>query len=191
MAHRYVAFGAPARAPSDDRRRNAVEPRSYLPRIEVERAINEAEFHRLTDPLSLHDLVARYPGRRGVATIKAILREPDWRGKVTRSELESRFLAFAHEIALPQPEINARLFVPGRWLECDCVWRNQRVVAELDGFRARTTRATFERDRARDRALQADGWQTVRVTWRQLHKERVPLAADLKEMLCPTPSASG
>ena len=39
----------------------------------MERAIEEAEKLRLDDPLSLADLLARYPGRRGAATIRAIL----------------------------------------------------------------------------------------------------------------------
>jgi len=29
----------------------------------------------------------------------------------------------------------------------------------------------FERDRARDRAMHADGWRVVRITWRQLGDE--------------------
>jgi very-short-patch-repair endonuclease len=150
---------------------------------QVERAINEAEFRRLTDPLSLADLVARYPGRRGIRTIKAILYRLRDGATITRSELESRFLAFLRTTGLPLPSLNTWLRLGARSIECDCVWRVQRLVVELDGHAAHHTTAAFERDRARDRALNARGWRTVRVTWRQLHQEPEALAVDLRKLL--------
>jgi very-short-patch-repair endonuclease len=56
-------------------------------------------------------------------------------------------------------------------MECDCVWPSHRLVVELDSRRFHGTRAAFERDRARDRVLQAAGWRVVRITWRQLHDD--------------------
>jgi predicted transcriptional regulator of viral defense system len=44
-----------------------------LSRAETEAAINEAEVRRLSDPLSLADIVERYPHRRGAATLRPIL----------------------------------------------------------------------------------------------------------------------
>jgi len=61
-------------------------------------------------------------------------------------------------------------------IEADCVWCRERVVVELDGFATHGTHAAFERDPARDQAA-------VRVTWRQLHEERHPLAAELRLLL--------
>jgi hypothetical protein len=145
--------------------------------------VHEAEVHRLTDPLSLEDLAARYPRRRGIATIKAILTNLESGLHVPQSELESRFLAFAAAAALPRPELHSHLHVGGRWLECDCVWRSQRVVVELDGRAVHATTAAFERDRARDRALHAEGWRVIRVTWRQLHDESAAIASDLRKVL--------
>jgi very-short-patch-repair endonuclease len=55
-------------------------------------------------------------------------------------------------------------------------------MVELDGFATDGTGQAFERDRARDRALQAAGWRVIRVTWRQLHEDRL-LARDLKAVL--------
>jgi very-short-patch-repair endonuclease len=54
---------------------------------------------------------------------------------------------------------------------------------ELDGRAVHATTAAFGRDRARDRALHAEGWRVIRVTWRQLHDESTAIAADLKKML--------
>ena len=46
---------------------------------------------------------------------------------------------------------------------------------ELDGYAAHGTRAAFERDRARDLRLQAEGWRVVRLTWRQLDDDAMEL----------------
>jgi hypothetical protein len=162
--------------------RTLLDLAAILPPHKVERVVNEAEVRRLSDPLSIADLVERYPRRRGIATIRAILNNLEIGGAVMRSELESRFLAFVRESGLPLPQLNAHP-LGGRWLECDCVWRAQRVVVELDGRAAHFTKAAFERDRARDRVLTAHGWRVVRVTWAQLQHEPEAVAADLRRTL--------
>ncbi len=105
---------------------------------------------------------------------------------VTRSELEERFLEFVASAGLPRPEVNAPVQVAGAWIEVDCLWRAQRVVVELDGRAVHATGTAFERDRARDRALQVAGWRPVRVTWRQLAREPLALEADLRVLLAVT-----
>jgi very-short-patch-repair endonuclease len=159
--------------------RTLLDLAAVLPPHQVERAVNEAEVQGLTDILSLPDLVARYPGRRGIRTIRSILSRLETGSAFTRSELESRFVAFVRKARLPAPSFNAQ--VSG--YECDCVWPDHRLVVELDGHATHATRAGFERDRTRDRSLNAAGWRTVRVTWRQLHESPEALAADLRTML--------
>jgi very-short-patch-repair endonuclease len=85
------------------------------------------------------------------------------------------------------PQFNTHVHAGARSIECDCVWREQRVVVELDGRAAHATAAAFERDRARDRALQVEGWRIVRITWRQLHYEADKVAADLGKILGVSP----
>jgi hypothetical protein len=156
---------------------------AVLPAHQVERAINEAEFRRLTNPLSLGDLVDRYRRRRGVPMIRAILARVRAGAQITRSDLEARFLAFLDGVGLPRPETNAHLMVGGSWIECDCVWRDRRVIVELDGRATHDTAAAFERDRTRDRKLAARGWRHARITWRQLQDEPEALASDLRAIL--------
>jgi very-short-patch-repair endonuclease len=156
---------------------------TVLPRRQLERAIDEAEVRRLTDPLSLDDLVTRYPRRSGVRAIKAILAADRIGATITREELESRFVTFLEEHRLLRPQFNAHLFVADRWIEVDCLWRVERLALELDSRSVHGTRAAFERDRARDRQLQAAGWRTVRVTWRQLHDDPAAVASDLRTLL--------
>jgi hypothetical protein len=157
---------------------------------EVERAMNEAEVQRYTDRLSLPALLARYPRRRGTAAIRAILDEGGMGTALTRSELEERFLRFLALWGLPRPELNVSIAVRGVFVEADCVWRRSRLIAELDGRAVHGTAAAFERDRARDRALNAEGWRVVRITWRQLSEEARELAEDLGALLGQRPSGA-
>jgi len=149
----------------------------------VEHAINEARIQRLGDPVPLAALLARYPRRRGVAVARAILDDARIGSTITRSELEERFRTFLVQHGLPWPEINAKVRIGDRSVECDSVWRAHGLIAELDGHAFHTTTAAFERDRARDRLLSVAGWRVVRITWRQLHFDRPAVAADLRSLL--------
>lgn len=150
---------------------------------QVEGAINEAEFQRLTDPLSLADMLAGYPRLRGAGTIRAILQAGRIGKTRTRSELEERFIPFLDRHGLPRPETNAHVPIGDRLIECDCVWREARLIVELDGRAAHETTRAFEEDRARDRPLIAAGWRVIRITWRQLHGDPHGIATDLMATL--------
>lgn len=160
------------------------------PRHEVEKAINEGEHQRLLDTLSLADVVERHPGKRGIAKVRGILAEARIGVDVTRSEFEDAFLRFIRRSRLPRPAVNAPVDTARRTYECDMVWRDRRLIVELDGYGAHGTRRRFEDDRARDRALRVAGWQVVRVTPRQLRRERAALRADLASLLLPPTSTS-
>jgi hypothetical protein len=147
--------------------RTLVDLAAVLRPREVVKAAEQTEILRLPFP----DL-ERYRGRRGVKSLPRDEPPP------TRSELEARFIAFLNANDLPRPLVNARI----QGVEADFAWPNVKAMVELDGFATHGTRRAFERDRARDRALQAAGWRVVRVTWRQLHEDRV-LARDLKAVL--------
>jgi hypothetical protein len=151
-------------------------------RRQVERAMNEAEVRGLTDRLSIPELLKRHPGARGSATLAELL-AADGPSGVTRSELEERFLAFLDAHALPRPALNAPLAVRGRYFVIDCLWRDRRLAVELDGRATHGTAAAFESDRERDRILQAEGWRTARITWRQLRDSPEAVAADLRRLL--------
>jgi len=111
----------------------------------------------------LLDEVERNRRRRGTATLRAVL-ELDGGPARTRSEAERILLALLRRAALPSPETNARL---GPY-EVDFVWRQERLVVEVDGYAFHADRRAFERDRVRDGELQARGIRVIRVTWRQL-----------------------
>jgi very-short-patch-repair endonuclease len=151
-----------------------------LPPEQLERAVNEAEVQRLLRPLQLQRMLGRYPRRHGTPALSAIL---DARDGITRSELEAKFSRLIRSANLPRPELNRLVTAGAQPFECDCVWRPQRLIVELDGRAFHVTAAAFERDRARDRRLQAAGWTVVRVTWRQLREEPETVVADLRTLL--------
>jgi very-short-patch-repair endonuclease len=103
---------------------------------------------------------------------------------MTRSEAEAEFLNLVRAARLPPPETNVRI---GGY-EVDFLWRDQRLVVEVDGFAYHGSRAAFERDRRKDADLQAAGLRTTRVTYRQIRHEPLALSANLAASLNASPA---
>ena len=179
-----------ANLPSDERTTHRGIPTTTVPRTlldlspvltrrHLRGALREAEHLRLTDSLSMHDLIVRYPRRSGLRAIRALLAEAGVGARIIRSELEERFQDFLISAGLPLPQTN--LIIEG--YEVDCVWPDQRLIVELDGHASHSPTHAFELDRARDRRLEAAGWRVVRITWRQLEREPELVEADLRRLL--------
>lgn len=148
----------------------------------LERAVAEAEYRRYADSPSLLELIERYPGRRGVARLKATIASRKPQLGITRSRLEQRFLRFLDRRRLERPELNAPLELADGFISVDCLWRRQRVALELDGRAAHLRASTWEADRRRDRRLLGAGWRPVRITARQLRAEPDEVARDLRAL---------
>jgi very-short-patch-repair endonuclease len=97
----------------------------------------------------------------------------------TRSQLERRFLALIKRAGLPRPLVN-RTIGP---YEVDFAWPRHRVLVEVDGWTAHGHRLAFERDRARDADLAAQGYVVLRFTWRQLRDEPMRVATRIARAL--------
>lgn len=152
-------------------------------RRQVERVLNEVEVQGLTDRLSIPDLLARYPRRRGTAVLRELLDEGAESGGVTENDFEELFVPLLDSHGLPRPRFNADIAVSGRFFRADCLWRKERLIVELDGRAAHGTRKAFESDRERDRLLMVDGWLVMRITWRQLRTQQSAIASDLRKAL--------
>ncbi len=162
---------------------------AVIPLSQVEHALRQSERLHLYDVLSLHDLLARYPRRRGARAIRECLRRlRDLPTGITREELEVRFLAFLDRSGFPRPQLNAWINLEIRRYQADCLWPAQKVIVELDGYATHGTRAAFEGDRERDRRLAVAGYRVMRVTWAQLHETPEEISADLKTVLAASPS---
>jgi Protein of unknown function (DUF559)/Transcriptional regulator, AbiEi antitoxin len=135
------------------------------PRAELERACSEALVLGL---VTVEELAAQ--AGRGSAVLRSLVHDGI---APTRSELERRFLKIVSKAGLPRPLVNA--LVNGH--RVDFLWPEQRLIVELDGWRFHGHRLAFERDRARDVALQLAGYQVLRFTWRQLEDEAAVVRA--------------
>ena len=156
--------------------RTLVDLASTLDGRALTRALNEARIkHRLTDA-TLRRTIAALPRRAGAAKLRALLDPHD---APTRSALEDRFLELVERHGLPRPEVNQRV---GGY-EVDMLWREARLIVELDGRRYHDTR--FEEDRERDAELTANGYRVTRVTWRRVVESPAREAARLARMLEP------
>jgi very-short-patch-repair endonuclease len=96
-----------------------------------------------------------------------------------RTELEDRMLALCRRHRLPQPEVNVRI---SRY-EVDFLWRDERLIVEVDGWDSHRTRSAFEEDRARDARLAVLGYEVVRFTWRQLTRDQPAVAKTIRTLL--------
>lgn len=134
-----------------------------LPPYLLERAIAEAQVRRLVRKRDLIDQLDRNRGRRGTRALREVL-VLEGGPAFTRSKAERRMLRLLRASGLPLPHVNAKL----EGYEVDFLWREQRLVVEVDSFRFHSPRARFERDRERDATVAAAGYTVIRVTWRQL-----------------------
>jgi hypothetical protein len=147
----------------------------------VEHVLHEIQVRRTTDVVSFEELLRRHPRKSGVRLLREVRAAKAPVG-VTRNEFERSFLAFLDRYGLPRPQVNAPLALRGRFFEIDALWRPQRLAVELDSREVHDTEDGFESDRERDRILLAEGWRTMRITWRQLRYKPAELAADLRAL---------
>jgi len=150
----------------------------------VKSLLREMEYRELWGPLSLRDLVERYPGRRGIRKVRTALEgvkdEPSGERK---SPLEERFAPFLRQHHLPLPRFNHPITVGEKTFQVDCYWPELRQIVELDGWQGHKGRVAFREDRARDRILHVHGYSVDHITWNQLDDEPEAIASDLRVLL--------
>lgn len=158
--------------------RTLLDLAEVLPAHNLPRVAEQAERLDLLDLRAVERLLARARGRHGLRPLAAVLAGYA-AAPATRSELERRFLQLCRQAHLPPPAINVQ--VAG--CEVDAAWRAQRLVVELDGHAYHRTRAAFERDRARDAALQLAGYRVLRLTHRRLQDEPAQALRTVRALL--------
>ena len=104
---------------------------------------------------------------------------------IPRTELERRFLALCRRAGLPLPEVNVWMAVDGEEIKVDFLWREQRLIVEVDGFETHRTRQAFGRDRRRDRVLAVHGWRVIRFTWEDPTRRPGHVSEVLARLLAP------
>jgi predicted transcriptional regulator of viral defense system len=136
--------------------RTLVDLTGVVARRELAKALEEADRSARLDVAAIERTLRRIAGRRGGghAAMRAALHELQAIGaRVTRSELEDRFVALLAAHGLPRPLTNHGI----DGMEVDACWPRQRLAVELDGWGAHGTRQAFQRDRERSNDLTAAG----------------------------------
>lgn len=158
--------------------RTLLDNAADLTERQLELALDQGLVSHVVRRSEVVELLGRSSGRPGHALLAGLLKRQGG-PTLTRSEAEERFLALIRAAELPEPEINVRI----SGYEVDFLWRAQKLVVEIDGFRFHSTRRAFEQDRRKDAVLSAAGLATMRVTWRQLVDEAYAVVARLAQAL--------
>jgi very-short-patch-repair endonuclease len=156
--HRGIPITTPART--------IIDLAGTLKGRALEHVVDLADHHGLVD---FTDLRAA-----NSASLQAVLR--NYRPAPTRSELEERFLQLCDDHGIERPETNGRI----EGIEVDFVWRERRLIVEVDGYRYHRTPSAFERDRERDVRLITADWSVLRFTWHQIVQRAAWVAAAIR-----------
>jgi very-short-patch-repair endonuclease len=139
---------------------------------ELERAIAEAYALKLVTEAKLRAVLAQRPRVPGVVELRAELDRaggPQW----DRSKAERRMRQLLREARLTQPAMGQRV---AGW-PADFLWREERLILEVDSYQFHGHPYAFERDRRRDQAHITAGYTVIRVTWRQMKEEPLRVIA--------------
>ncbi len=147
----------------------------------LRRVLAEAEYHGWLDLATLRPALGR--GHEGSTALRRALKRHEPRLAHTRSAFERRLLGLCERHELPLPEFNS----PLEGYIVDALWREERVIVELDGRDGHHTWAQIQRDRERDLRLRALGFLVLRYVWRQVVHDAASVVADLTRALSLEP----
>lgn len=125
-------------------------------------------------------------GRKGTAAMRELLEDRGEGYVAPASALERLARAVFSEGGLPMPSFEVHLGDDDLAGRVDCVWRDARLVVELDGQRFHGSRSAREADRGRDNRLMAAGWRVIRLTWDDLKKRPHEVLAQVRAALAHT-----
>jgi hypothetical protein len=114
-------------------------------------------------------------GRAGSTKLRSALAAHEPLLVRAASDGEERLIEPCEKYGIPLPELNVRVLR----FKVDALWRDRRLIVEVDSGEAHGTPARMESDRNRDLALRAAGYRVVRYTWHQLSGQPRRVATDL------------
>ncbi|MDQ2700871.1 MAG: DUF559 domain-containing protein [Actinomycetota bacterium] len=124
-------------------------------------AFNEADRMGLLREDALTACAAKGRGWTGISRFRSLVERRHPLVTLTRSELEVAFLELCRQHGIPQPLVNAKVI----GLEVDCLWPDQGLIIELDGYEFHSGRMASIKDGARDNRLRTAGFRVVRFTY--------------------------
>jgi very-short-patch-repair endonuclease/predicted transcriptional regulator of viral defense system len=163
--------------------RSLVDVAATIGKQRLERAVVLADELGIFDLRAVRAQLDRMPGQRGCGALARVLARYDDLA-VTRSEAEARFLALVRTARLPEPEVNAWIPLPeGSGYRPDFLWRERRLIVEVDSRSHHAHRQAFEHDRRRDRRLLRAGFVTARFPAREVMRRRADVTRELRSLL--------
>jgi very-short-patch-repair endonuclease len=156
--------------------RTLVDLADVLNERQLTRAVRQTELLKVFDLRAIDRALARVPGRKGRHRLRRVLIAYQPEPHLLRSKAERRLKRLCARHHLPQPQFNVQI----RGYEVDAYWPDADLVLEFDGVETHQTVHAFHADRRRDRALAAEGIQTLRVTWPDLE---APLMKQVQAIL--------
>jgi hypothetical protein len=148
------------------------------------RAVNDARHAHILTLDQLHATLARYPLHPGAGALRP---HADTTEAPTRSGWEDAFPAFCARHGLPRPRMNTTVC----GFEVDAFFEAEKVIVELDSWEFHSSRAAFERDRARDAITTAAGHVTMRLTTGRMRESPDAEAQQLLALLHARRGPSG
>jgi very-short-patch-repair endonuclease len=139
--------------------RAALEVAAVGTRDELVDVIDQGLALRRFTPGELKSVLERNRPCRGAARLSEVIAD-DTAMAISRSRAEKALLRLIRDARLPLPETNVKF---GRF-EADFVWREQRVIVELDSPTFHTGPGVFQRDREKDLVFRDAGFDVLRFT---------------------------
>jgi very-short-patch-repair endonuclease len=148
---------------------------------ELEHMLDEALERKLVRISQIRETIDRYgAGRPGVHRLIRVIDERDGRhSALSRFHAERRLrrLLIAAGIAPDETNVDLDGSVP------DMVWREAKLIVEIDGWEHHRSRDRFEGDRRKDALRATRGWLTLRFTGRRIRDEPCAVIAEIALML--------
>ena len=149
-------------------------------------ALDEALRLRLTTLKRFADFVewiARQ-GRNGVRKARELISERDPRYEKVRGPSEVDALALFDGVRLPIAKVDHEIWYQGRLLaRCDFAYLDEKLDIEIDGDSVHTNKTDKDRDRKRDRRLEALGWTVIRFSWEEVRDSPHVVVDDIRMVL--------
>jgi very-short-patch-repair endonuclease len=166
--------------------RTIVDLSGVMGPVQLEHVLDHALGCRILsieDAIGAFDALARR-GRHGVAQLRPILLERSDGVVVDTSELERLFTRLVRRAGLPEPDRQLLLGRERLIGQVDFVYRDRRLIVEVDGRLGHSQVLDFEKDRRRDQEALVIGMSVVRFTYRQITRRPDQVEEVLRALLC-------
>ncbi len=151
---------------------------------ELRKALAQADYRHHAEVEALASTMGR--GRPGSAKLRKALETHLPQLARTETPLEDEFVLLCERYGLPIPE-------PNVWIgpyRVDAIWRDERVIVELDSKAAHSSAARRLVDHRRDLFLRRLGYLVRRYSWYQVFREPEAVAENARLALAGERSAA-